>query len=409
MSIPPLPSPGQPAGPYEPPRPYPQAPSAQGPYEASPYSQQQGGPSGVPPYQPWAQGYSPYNRPAPVNGLAIASLVLGVLCFLPGVGLLLGLVALRQIRRRGERGTGLAVGGMILSGIGLVLWVLLFTMGSPSGLWQRVKDGARGSVSTSLTKGECFDAPGGVLSGRPRDFDKVSCSGEHDGEVFASFRLDDGRYPGQHSVTNTADKRCWSLQGDYAMDSWAVPEGVDVYYLTPTEESWTAGDREVTCVFGNTDASANLTGSLRNDESVLDADQVAYLKAAHVLNSALDTAPDTAHTEGDLAKREAWAGRVSVALERQARMLRAHDWPDDAGKPVAVLTARLDKARVEWAKAARAKDMDAFYQHCDAGANLIDPLQTVTARQALGLATTPPSGDAGPAGSGGDGDTGLQV
>ncbi|MFI2759498.1 DUF4190 domain-containing protein [Streptomyces echinatus] len=65
------------------------------------------------------QGYRPYNQPAPVNGLAISSLVLGALCFLPGAGLVLGLVALWQIRRRGERGTGPAVGGAVLSGVGL--------------------------------------------------------------------------------------------------------------------------------------------------------------------------------------------------------------------------------------------------------------------------------------------------
>ncbi|KUN08619.1 hypothetical protein AQI95_09735 [Streptomyces yokosukanensis] len=107
----------------------------------------------MPPYRPWTQGYSPFNRPAPVNGLAIASLVLGALCFLPGVGLVLGLVALWQIRRRRERGTALAVGGAVLSVVGLLLWALLFATGGASDLWHGFKDGTHRSASLSPVRG----------------------------------------------------------------------------------------------------------------------------------------------------------------------------------------------------------------------------------------------------------------
>ncbi|MEU2062999.1 DUF4190 domain-containing protein [Streptomyces sp. NPDC013455] len=400
MSTPPPPGPHQPQGPFQPPEAYPQGPYGQygqygqygdGPYGPSPYAGQAGGPPGWPAYRPWGQGYSPVNRPAPVNGLAIAALVLGVLCFLPGVGLVLGLVALRQIRRRGERGTGPAVGGAVLSGVGLALWALLFATGGAAELWHGFKEGAREGAVISLSEGECFDAPGGALSGETYDVDKVPCAGAHDGEVFATFRLPDGAYPGDGEVGDTADERCWILQDGYAMDAWAVPRDVDVYYLTPTEDSWAAGDREVTCVFGDTAEGEDLTGSLRNDETVLDAHQVAYLKAAHVLNAAMGTAPDEEYVEDDLPGHKAWAGRVSAALDRQARMLRAHDWPAGARGPVTALAARLDKARAEWAKAAGAGDADSFYEHYDKGFDLVGPRQGVEAREALGLATTPPA------------------
>lgn len=69
-----------------------------------------------PPYHPHqaAPGPAPYfpygpRPPAAVNGVAIAALVFGILCFLPAVGLVLGVVALLQIKRRGERGKGMAV------------------------------------------------------------------------------------------------------------------------------------------------------------------------------------------------------------------------------------------------------------------------------------------------------------
>ena len=402
MSIPPPPGPQQPHGPYQPPqRHYPQ-----GPY--GPPTHPQG-----PAYQPWAQGYSPYNRPAPVNSLAITSLVFGVLCCLPGVGLVFGLIALRQIRRRGERGTGLAVGGSVLSGIGLVLGALMLATGGASSFWEGVREGARDGANSSLVKGECFDAPGGMLSGGTGAVTGVPCSGEHDGEVFASFRLRDGGYPGDDSVTGTADERCYGLRDTYAMDAWAVPDDVDVYYLTPTERSWSIGDREVTCVFGNVTEGANLTGSLRNDATVLDADQIAYLKAAHILNAAVESAPEAEYVEDDLPGHQAWAGRISTALDEQARSLRGHEWPAGARKPVVALAADLDRARAEWAKAAKAEDADAFYEHYDTGLRLLDPKEGVPVRRVLGLRTTPPAGgghardDTGEVGS--DGGSGMAV
>jgi hypothetical protein len=86
---------------------------------------------------PASPGY-PYIAPAPhTNGLAIASLVVSlasiVLCGLPAiVGAILGHVARRQIRERGEAGDGMALAGIIvgwivfgLSVVGIVLYVAL--------------------------------------------------------------------------------------------------------------------------------------------------------------------------------------------------------------------------------------------------------------------------------------------
>ncbi|MFF4251544.1 DUF4190 domain-containing protein [Streptomyces sp. NPDC001663] len=401
MSIPPPPGPHQPPGPQGPQGPYPQGqyPYPQGPYAAP-------GPTPSPyPYQPWGQGYSPYNRPAPVNGLAIASLVLGVLCFVPALGLLLGLIALGQIKRKGERGKGLAVAGSLLSSVGLALWVLVLATGAVSDFWDGFKDAAKDNGSAySLTRGECFDAPGGSLLGKAYDVDKVPCAGEHDAEVFAAFKMTGtAAYPGDSKVQEVADTRCYVLRYGYAMDAWAVPEDVDVYYLTPTRESWRLGDREVTCMFGNIDEKAGLKGSLRNDARTLDAEQLAYLKAVNLENAALDTQPLNTPEE-DLKSNRAWAGRVSAALTKEARMLRDHPWPAGAKKPVTKVAEDVEAVRKEWARAAAATDADTFYEHYDRVMKLSTPDSAVTARKALGLATTPPPGAYGDAG--GDDDTG---
>ena len=403
---PPQPQGQQPQGPYGAypgPGPYPGQVQGQGPYPP------QGGPAPYG-YQPWGNGYSPYNSPAPVNGLAIAALVLGILCFLPLVGLVLGFFALAQIRRTGERGKGMAVAGMILSGIGTAILALALATGGAAEFWEGFQEGAReaseNGTTFSVDEGECFDTPGGSLEGMAYDVDTVSCEEEHDGEVFANFRMPGGRYPGDDAVTEAADDKCYTLQYAYAMDSWALPEDVDIYYFTPTRDSWSLGDREVSCLFGNVDEKGSLTGSLRQDETTLDADQLAYLKAAQVLNEAMEAAPEEAYVEEDLPGHKEWATRVSGAVTKQVGMLRDHDWPSDARESVATLVRDLEKAQGEWAKAAKAADADVFYEHYDKALELADAKKTVTVRKALGLASTPPKSyedDGGGSGGGGGG------
>jgi hypothetical protein len=82
--------------------------------------------------QPSGGYYNPYGAPHPprsTNGMAVASLVLGiiglVMCGLTSIpGVILGHMALNKIKRTGEDGQGLAVGGLVTSYITVVIWVL---------------------------------------------------------------------------------------------------------------------------------------------------------------------------------------------------------------------------------------------------------------------------------------------
>ncbi|WND35351.1 DUF4190 domain-containing protein [Streptomyces sp. BB1-1-1] len=378
-----------------PPPPGPQGPYNQGQYPPGPHSPGQYPPGAYPPQQPypggWGQPYGAYPRQPPVNGVAIAAFVLGVLCFVPAVGLVLGLIALAQIRRRGERGKGFAVAGSVLSSVGLALWVVSLSTGAAGEFWEGFRDAARGEgTAYSLEKGQCFTTPSGSLQGVTYDVDEVPCEEEHDGEVFAAFELPGGTFPGDGEITRAADERCYALQDTYAMDRWALPADVDVYYLTPTSQSWRTGDREITCLFGNTDERGTLTGSLRRDGTGLDPGQHTYLVAEGFLNRAMDEMPVAETVEEDLAGYQVWAGRMSQALVRETGMLRGHSWPDDAERPVADLVEDLETAREEWDLAAEAADVDTYYLHLDEAFALIEADSTVTARKALGLDTTPP-------------------
>ncbi|WP_282701815.1 DUF4190 domain-containing protein [Streptomyces sp. CC219B] len=372
MSIPPPPGPQQPQGPQGPYGP----PGPQGPYPQGPYGH----------HFPYGYGYG---RPAPVNGVAIAALVLGILCFLPAVGLVLGLIALRQIGRKGERGKGMAVAGSVLSAVGLALWTVSLSTGALGEAWDDLKN-FESDATYALAKGDCFDAPSGFRDGAPPDVDEVPCAGRHDGEVFGVVELPGGTYPGEDEVTRTAEKRCDALASAYALDYWAVPEEVGVYYLYPTGSAWRLGDREVTCVFASAEKGATLDGSLRTDATTLDADQLALLKALNAVDDVLFEEPED-YPEDDLAGSRAWAGDVEEVLGEQIAELREHTWPKAAEQPVADLVADMDDARKAWAKAAATDDVDTFYEHYESGYAFVDGRTTVTARKALGLATTVPS------------------
>lgn len=100
-------------------------------YQPQPYPAAPGYPPVGYPYS----GYDPYRqKPLGTNGKAIAALITAVgglvFCGLPSVvGLVLGVIAMRETRRSGQDGFGLALAGTIIGGLataGLVLYVLLW-------------------------------------------------------------------------------------------------------------------------------------------------------------------------------------------------------------------------------------------------------------------------------------------
>src|ERR1039458_1420974 len=82
-------------------------------------------PAPAPPHPAYA-----YRAPG-TNGMAIASLVLGIV-WLWGLGSILALVfghvSLRQIRERNESGKGMAIAGVVLGWVGIVGLVLFIVL-----------------------------------------------------------------------------------------------------------------------------------------------------------------------------------------------------------------------------------------------------------------------------------------
>jgi hypothetical protein len=101
------------------------------------------GPAGYPSYPgyPGAPGYypgayDPYrpSKPPGTNGMAIASLVISLCslilcCGATGfIGVILGIVGMRESKRAGQEGYGIALTGVIIGGICTVFWALMLVL-----------------------------------------------------------------------------------------------------------------------------------------------------------------------------------------------------------------------------------------------------------------------------------------
>ncbi|MEV4945142.1 DUF4190 domain-containing protein [Streptomyces sp. NPDC053755] len=368
-----------------------------GPVHPGPYGPGPHGPGPFPPHlhgAPFPPGPGPHAAPPAVtSGLAIGSLVSGILCCLPPLGLILGLIALPRIRKRNQTGKGLAIAGIALSVTSCLLLTLGLVTGGFGKAWRSVEEGIEGasrSPSTfALRTGDCFDVDGD-LEALDADVEVVDCAGAHEGEVTGTFLITGHTaWPGDGPVDGIAWDRCERIGHAYAMDSWALPEDVWTYYYVPTSSSWRAGDRNVTCAL-ITDG-APVEGSLRNDETMLDADQVHFLKALNAVDTALFDEPD-ADADEDLAANTAWAAGVRTALTAASADLKGHHWPAESAASVAALVEELDKAAAKWGELAAAGDADAFGERYDTAYDLTIWGSEVEARTALGLADEGGSG-----------------
>ena len=93
------------------------------------------------PHQPYYHQQPQYQRPVGTNGKAVGALACAlagmVFCGLPSVaGLILGVVAMRETKRTGQDGYGLALAGTIIGGLvtafmvlGLLLWIGVLASG----------------------------------------------------------------------------------------------------------------------------------------------------------------------------------------------------------------------------------------------------------------------------------------
>ncbi|MFV5993587.1 septum formation family protein [Streptomyces sp. NPDC056231] len=249
------------------------------------------------------------------------------------------------------------------------------------------KSGANQRSVFSLAAGDCYNPNNGAPKSEEFSVEVVPCQEPHQGQVVGDFKIDgQSAYPGEDKTAQIADGRCPAKAQKFTPDAWALPKGVDVYYYSPTKESWAAGDRAVSCTY--TKESGTFSGSLKSKP--LNADQLAYLKGSNAVYEALWTnQPEAEQVEDDLAGYKKQAKAVAAALGTHLTALKSIQQPETVK-----LRARLEEAAGAWEKAASAGDTDAFHLAYDGAFSGINPGKTVAARKELKLATTVPADEA---------------
>ena len=106
-----------------------------------------------------------------------------------------------------------------------------------------------------LRPGECINSAGNGLN-----VTVLSCATPHDAEVFATFSLPKGPWPGASAVQQDAGNGCVSRLGGYLNPQLATA-ALSQEYIYPNQAAWQAGERAVVCEVRS--VSGQLTGSVR--------------------------------------------------------------------------------------------------------------------------------------------------
>lgn len=108
-----------------------------------------------------------------------------------------------------------------------------------------------------LRVGDCLETPAdGVVT----DLKAVPCTQPHDGEVFHSFDLPDGAFPGDEQVQTAGEEGCLERFEAFVGTAFDDSE-LGLLPLTPVQEGWDAGDQGVLCIVQ--DEEGGLTATLK--------------------------------------------------------------------------------------------------------------------------------------------------
>ncbi len=252
------------------------------------YGTPQGG-YGTPPGGFGPTGSTGQGQPG-TNGLAVAALVsgvLGFLCVTAVAGVVLGVVALGQIKRTGRKGRGLAIAGIVLG----ALWLLGGIVLVPAAIdaYEDVTASPATTTTTTsapetsepapstepteeetttepapdtavLTVGDCVDDPAIIDGSDFLETAVVDCGTPHYAEAYAQFDLPEGDYPGEEEVTTAAEDGCDTEFAEFV--GLQYQESVlEVFYYYPTETIWLV-DRDVVCIVIDPSGEP-VTGSLQ--------------------------------------------------------------------------------------------------------------------------------------------------
>ena len=149
----------------------------------------------------------------------------------------------------------LAVAGIIIGVIALVGVAVGVLAVITHGFRPKTVITYRPAAVFGLRPGECINSAGNGL-----DVTILSCATPHSAEVFATFSLPEGAWPGASAVQQAAGNGCVSRFGSYLNPQLATA-AMTQEYVYPNQAAWQAGERTVVCEVRA--VSGKLTGSVR--------------------------------------------------------------------------------------------------------------------------------------------------
>ncbi len=111
----------------------------------------------------------------------------------------------------------------------------------------------------SLKVGDCLDQQADDEATEVSSVPTVPCAEPHDSEAYAATDLPEGDFPGDQSVTDSADTFCYDEFATFIGLSYDE-SSLDLASFYPTQESWAEGDREIMCFVSSPDGP--VTGTL---------------------------------------------------------------------------------------------------------------------------------------------------
>lgn len=298
-----------------------------------------------PPGPVYAWGQAPYSGPGypwqpqePMpgwNGKAIASFVLGLLAVFP-LGLILGIVALVGIGRTRQRGKGLAITGVVLSGVWAVVGCLALVgalvfaiaprpdVSPPSGLGSSPDPGAYALGATAspgdLPPWTCFNPP--RTPGNVFTVTVASCDGQHDQQLFAVIPVT-GPYPGPDADKFQANLACNQAAYKDMVDPVGLPAlDAEVYTYYPAADSWSGpGGPQIWCAVTGTEGYNSLYQDANLPKSQYTAQQLAYLDLARPASLFRNDLQDVLPV--DWAQGRSVAAQLAAADLTEAQQLTA--------------------------------------------------------------------------------------
>ncbi|WP_051172130.1 septum formation family protein [Microbacterium indicum] len=155
-------------------------------------------------------------------------------------------------RSRAARATAVVAGALLIGGS------LAGCASIQSLIGGAERDEDSGEVTESGTEsvfdiqvGDCLQEPdaAGADGTEVSDIEVVPCSDEHDYEYYYEYDLDLGDdFPGQTAIQEDADPKCQAAFADFAGIDFNESASLWYTYYSPTEQTWSTGDRQIQCL-----------------------------------------------------------------------------------------------------------------------------------------------------------------